>query len=109
MRRAFVSSYVCCSQFACDYCAWYVSCVSTERTDIGAQIRKARDAAGISQVELAIRLKCGERTVQAWERNERYPRLDALTALANELGQSVAYFYGSGAPKSVDEPNGVAA
>jgi transcriptional regulator with XRE-family HTH domain len=82
---------------------------SAERPDVGGQIRKARDAAGISQVELAIRLRCGERTVQAWERNERTPRIDALGALAAELGQSVAYFYGSDAPEPIDEPNGVAA
>jgi transcriptional regulator with XRE-family HTH domain len=72
--------------------------VSTAQTNIGAQIRKARDVAGISQVELAKRLGCGERSVQAWERNERTPRLGALIAIADELGQHVAYFYGDGEP-----------
>jgi transcriptional regulator with XRE-family HTH domain len=77
---------------------------SAQRPDVGGQIRKARDAAGISQVELAIRLKCGERTVQAWERNERTPRLDALASLAAELGQPVAFFYGSSDPDTNDAP-----
>lgn len=103
MRVALVSPNDSFASVACVICTWYVSFVSTERTDIGAQIRKARDAAGISQVELAIRLKRGERTVQAWERNERTPRLGALTEMANELGQSVAFFYGSGEPV---KPNG---
>jgi transcriptional regulator with XRE-family HTH domain len=77
---------------------------TANRPDVGGQIRKARDAAGISQVELAIRLRCGERTVQSWERNERTPRIDALGALAAELGQSVAYFYGSDDPKKTNGP-----
>lgn len=80
------------------------------RPDVGGQIRKARDAAGISQVELALRLECGERTVQAWERNERTPRLDALASLAAELGQNVAFFYGSDdVEPNGDEPNEAAA
>lgn len=73
---------------------------SAQRPDVGGQIRKARDLAGISQVELAKRLGCGERSLQSWERNERMPRLGSLTAMAVELGQPVAYFYGA------DEPDG---
>jgi len=48
--------------------------------------------------------------VQAWERNERTPRLDALASLAAELGQNVAFFYGSDdVEPNGDEPNEAAA
>lgn len=70
--------------------------------DVGGQIRKARDAAGISQVELAKRLNRGERTIQAWERNERSPRRAGLSDLAELLGQPIAYFYGDGEPVDTD-------
>lgn len=61
--------------------------------DVGSQIRKARDAAGLSQVELARQIGQAERTVQAWESNTRTPRMDGLVALARALDQPVAFFY----------------
>lgn len=83
---------------ACVKCTWYVSCVERHRTDVGRQLRRAREARGLSQVALAGLLGVGERTVQAWERNERHPRLDALEEVARALGQPVAYFYGADEP-----------
>jgi transcriptional regulator with XRE-family HTH domain len=41
--------------------------------------------------------------VQAWERNERTPRLDTLTRLALLVGRPVAWFY------ELVEPDDVAA
>lgn len=99
MRRGFLSPNDLFAFLACVICTWYIPCVSSPQVaqpDIGAQIRKARDAANLSQVQLAEQLKLGERTVQAWERNERTPRLGALIALAAHLGQPVAFFYGNG-------------
>jgi transcriptional regulator with XRE-family HTH domain len=61
--------------------------------DVGSRIKEAREAAGFSQTALARELGRGERTVQAWERNERTPRIDHLTQLAGLLGRSVAWFY----------------
>jgi transcriptional regulator with XRE-family HTH domain len=72
--------------------------VAQNRTDVGRQLRRAREARGLSQVALAELLGVGERSVQAWERNERHPRLDALEEVARALGQPVAYFYGADQP-----------
>jgi DNA-binding XRE family transcriptional regulator len=104
VRRDLVSPYVSFAFLACVFCTWYGSFVSSDRPDVGAQIRKAREALRISQVELSLRLDCGERSVQAWERNERTPRLDALTSISRVLGQPVAYFYGDGEPDGNDAP-----
>lgn len=71
-----------------------MSSVNAFTPDVGAQIRKAREEAGLTQVQLAEQLDQAERTVQAWERNERTPRMPALVALAAHLGQPVAFFYG---------------
>lgn len=71
---------------------------SAERPNVGAQIRKARDAKQLSQVQLAERLGCGERSLQAWEAGDRTPRLDALMQIADLLGQPVSWFYGAGEP-----------
>lgn len=103
MRVAVLSPNASFANVAYAHCTWYVSFVTPIRTDVGGQIRKARDASGLSQVALAERLGVGERTLQSWERNERYPRLDALQQLAEMLGQPVAYFYGD------DEPDRAAA
>jgi len=77
------------------FCAWYVTCVvkGEHPSPVGPRIREARDAAGLTQVALAERLGQGERTIQAWEINERTPRLDALRKLALALGKDLAWFY----------------
>lgn len=71
-----------------------MSSVNASTPDVGAQIRKAREESCLTQVQLAEQLGQAERTVQAWERNERTPRMPALIALAAHLGQPVAFFYG---------------
>lgn len=76
-------------------CTWYDPFVSRQSSpDFGRQIRRARAATGLSQVQLAERLGRSERTVQTWEANERNPRLDNLIALADCLGQPLPFFYG---------------
>ena len=78
--------------------------MSSPWPNVGAQIRKARTASKLSQVDLAKRLGYAERSIQAWERGERLPRLPNLVALADALGQDVAFFYGSDdLPDSGDE------
>lgn len=48
---------------------------------------------GLSQIALATQLGQGERTVQAWERNERTPRMDSLLRLASLSERPVSWFY----------------
>ena len=75
--------------------AWYVTFVPAEKQapNVGARIKEAREQLGISQTALADRLDAGERTVQAWERNERIPRMGSMVALATALGRDVSWFY----------------
>lgn len=77
------------------FCAWYVTYVAKgmQAPNMGARIKEARETQGLSQTALAERMGAGERTVQAWERNERTPRIDALTRLAAVLEVSVADFF----------------
>jgi DNA-binding XRE family transcriptional regulator len=96
-----VSPYVSFAFVAYVFCTWYVVCVSSageqiRKPDIGARIREARDGIGLSQVQFAKALKLAERTVQAWEGNDRTPRLDALLKVAEKTGRPVAFFYGDG-------------
>lgn len=96
MRRAFVSPNASYAYVACVKRTWYDSCVSsTDRDvlDIGGRIRKAREHAGLTQVQLAEQLGQAERTVQAWEGNTRTPRPGALLHLAETLGRPVSWFY----------------
>jgi transcriptional regulator with XRE-family HTH domain len=64
--------------------------------NVGARIKEAREMLGLSQTALADRLGAGERTVQAWERNERTPRMPSLTRIAVLVELPVAWFYGDG-------------
>jgi len=45
----------------------------------------AREAAGMSQVELAEAIEVSQGTVSKWERGEKMPRFDRLARIANAL------------------------
>lgn len=64
--------------------------------DIGGRIKQARQEAGLTQFQLAAKVEQAPRTIQAWEGNDRTPRLGALKRLALALGKPVSYFYGNG-------------
>jgi transcriptional regulator with XRE-family HTH domain len=70
--------------------------VTHGQVDIGARIKEAREEIGLSQLALAKELEVGERTVQAWEANDRTPRLGALQRLALRTRKPVTFFYGNG-------------
>ena len=55
-------------------------------TAIGAEIRAARRAAGLSQVELAELVGLSDRTVRAIEQGTGSPGLSAVIAAAAALG-----------------------
>jgi len=61
---------------------------------LGARIREARLAAGLTQVELGERIGRTQAVVSAWERGERRPSVDALVALAHALGRSTDWLLG---------------
>lgn len=60
--------------------------------EVGAKIKKAREAAGLTQVQLAAALNVEQSTVSRWERDDPTPSLYWLVAIATATGQTVAYF-----------------
>lgn len=65
-----------------------------ENMEIGQIIREWRKANGISQRELAERLRCGTHTVMGWENGINYPGFWALGVLADEMHCTVDYLMG---------------
>lgn len=55
---------------------------------IGQRIKKAREAAGITQDELAKVVDCSTKHIGALERGIKTPSLDMLVTIANTLGAS---------------------
>lgn len=54
-------------------------------SQIGDRIRKAREAAKLTQAQLGKRLKASEHTVRKWENGTRTPHLTRLRAIAKAL------------------------
>ena len=55
----------------------------------GAHLLALRQAAGISQIQLADFLGVGQGTIAFWERSEKPPRGEVLPKMAKALGVSV--------------------
>ncbi len=55
---------------------------------IGQRIKKAREATGITQDELAKAVDCSTKHIGALERGIKTPSLDMLVVIANTLGVS---------------------
>ena len=55
---------------------------------IGENIRKARNAAGVSQKELAERLQVYQKDISRWENGERTPTMEVFTKICRELNAS---------------------
>ena len=55
---------------------------------IGQRIKKAREAAGITQDELAKVIGCSTKHIGALERGIKTPSLDMFVIIANTLGAS---------------------
>ena len=61
------------------------------QTEIGARIRQARHAIGVTQAEIAARIQRPRESVALWETGEREPSWRNIQALANALGCSAAW------------------
>lgn len=71
-------------------------------TSEGARLRRAREAAGLSQAELAARAGVSRQLVGAAEAGRHLPRVDAALALARVLGAGIEGIFGpEGAPVDV--------
>jgi len=57
----------------------------------GARLTAAREAAGLTQESMAVRLGVGSSTVSRWERELVLPQSEQLVGLAETLGASLDY------------------
>ncbi|MDY4966205.1 MAG: helix-turn-helix transcriptional regulator [Dysosmobacter sp.] len=58
------------------------------------RIREMRLAAGLTQAELAAKVKVNQTAVSQWERESVLPSCDKLPELADALGCSIDALYG---------------
>jgi transcriptional regulator with XRE-family HTH domain len=65
-----------------------------ERTAFGQRLAEAREQAGLTQQELAERVKVDQRVITYWERRPVALRPEQLKALADALGVSTDYLLG---------------
>lgn len=56
--------------------------------NLGDNIRKARKAAGVSQVDLANRLQVHQKDISRWESGVHTPTLEIFTRICRELNAS---------------------
>ncbi|MEY3004328.1 MAG: hypothetical protein RLZZ491_1504 [Pseudomonadota bacterium] len=78
---------------------WYDADTAT----LGDRITGAREAAGLSQPELARRLGVRLATVRAWEDDQAEPRANKLQMLAGLLGVSIMWLL-TGTGDGLDGP-----
>lgn len=56
--------------------------------NLGESIRNARKRAGISQTELASRLKVHQKDISRWENGVYVPSIEVFSRICRELGVS---------------------
>jgi len=79
------------------------------RSQLGDRLARAREQAGISQVELARRMGTSQQTVAYWERKAVSLRSDVIVKLAEILEVSADDILGTAAGKSrTAKPSGKA-
>lgn len=78
---------------------WYDADTAT----LGDRITGAREAAGLSQAELARRLGVKLATIRAWEDDQAEPRANKLQMVAGLLGVSIMWLL-TGAGDGLDSP-----
>ena len=78
---------------------WY----SDERATFGDRLAAAREAAGLSQKELAKRLGVKSKTMAAWENDLSEPRANRLQMLAGLLNVSLMWLL-NGEGEGVEPP-----
>ena len=80
--------------------SWY----DAETTTFGDRMTGAREAAGLSQAELAKRLGVKVKTIRGWENDQSEPRANKLQMLAGLLGVSIMWLL-SGEGEGLDGPD----
>lgn len=70
--------------------------------DFSARVKALREAAGLTQAELADKVGLTNRAVGAWESGRSKPRLDKLSKLADILGTTPYYLMNGDGPERVE-------
>ena len=71
-----------------------------------SDLRKLREAAGLSVRELARQINESHTNVSYWERSGQIPRSDKLASIAKALGVTVENLLGEPSPKRTSGPGG---
>jgi len=71
-----------------------------------SRLRQLREAAGLSQRELARQIGQDQSNVRYWETSGNLPRSDVLLPMAKALGVTVEELLGEPRPKRVVSPGG---
>jgi transcriptional regulator with XRE-family HTH domain len=66
---------------------------SSFATTVGQNVKLARDLRGLTQRQLANAIDADANLVSKWERSWHRPSEENLVALAEALGQPIAWFY----------------
>jgi transcriptional regulator with XRE-family HTH domain len=77
---------------------------SRPRTPFGARLHQKREAARLSQAQVAERVGLSQRAYAAWEREPVAIQPDKLALLAEILGTTVAELMGEEQPKRATTP-----
>jgi len=78
---------------------------SQHRPALGERIALARQAAGLTQHQLALALGVSQRVVTYWEREAVSVRADQLAKLAETLAVSVENLLGQNRKEAAQKPN----
>ncbi len=74
---------------------------TTARTNFGTRVHFLREAAGLSQQEVAVQLGIAQSSYATWERQTPAIRPEQLEVLSEILGASVPDFFSSEIPRLV--------
>ena len=73
------------------------------REQLGAELRKARLALGLTQADVAERVSTDPETISRFERGATLPSLVRLLDLADALHVPIASLLGGASPRATDE------
>lgn len=71
-----------------------------------SNLRRLREAAGLSVRELARQIEESPTNVSYWERSGQIPRSDVVAAIASVLGVSIEAVLGEAQPRRAAAPGG---
>ena len=77
-----------------------------DMANTASRLRALREAAGLSQRELARQIGQDQSNVRYWEQSGNLPRSDVLLPMAQALGVTVEELLGQPRPKRVAAPGG---